>query len=201
MTSNIAEKMQWNIIKELKIRERLSLAMFKDLQCFTDKSRCIQSCDTLHLQNSACLYNHWRLIANIPNKRFLILILILQNLTRYISILFTAIFTTGRVRNYLSLYPLFINMRRVRVVFVIFIFPFETPIRNRKIGAVKESTSEISSVRLFKMGKYQYNLLITPNVRDILWTIFREWEFQNICSFTAKKVQFYAPGKIFSDFF
>ena len=76
-TDNIAEKMQRNTIKELKIRECFSMAMSKEWLCFNNQFRCIESCDILHLQNSASLYDHWRLIANIPNKRFLILILVM----------------------------------------------------------------------------------------------------------------------------
>ena len=72
-TDNIADGMQHH-----KIRECFSMAMSsKDLLCFANKSRCIQSCDILHMQNIASVYNHWRLIVNISNKRFLILILIL----------------------------------------------------------------------------------------------------------------------------
>ena len=64
----------WDATKHHKIRECFSMAMSKDLLCFANKFRCIQSCDILHMQNIACLYNHWRLIVNISNKRFLILI-------------------------------------------------------------------------------------------------------------------------------
>ena len=46
--------------------------MFRRLQGSNDKFRCIQHCDTLNLQNNACLCNHFRLTVNIPNKRFLI---------------------------------------------------------------------------------------------------------------------------------
>ena len=67
----------WDATKHHKIRECFSMAMSsKDLLCFAYKFRCIQSCDILHMQNIACVYNHWRLIVNISNKRFLILILI-----------------------------------------------------------------------------------------------------------------------------
>ena len=68
----------WDATKHHKIRECFSMAMSsKDLLCFANKFRCIQSCDILHMQNIACVYNHWRLIVNISNKRFLILILVL----------------------------------------------------------------------------------------------------------------------------
>ena len=53
--------------KHYKIRECFSMAMSKDLLCFSNKFHCIQSLDMLRLQNSAYLYNHWRLIVNIPN--------------------------------------------------------------------------------------------------------------------------------------
>ena len=58
--------------KHHKICERFSMALSKDLLCFANKFRCIQSCDILHMQNIACLYNHWRLIVNLSNKHFLI---------------------------------------------------------------------------------------------------------------------------------
>ena len=61
-----------NIAKHYKIRECFSMAMSKELLCFANKFRCIQSCEILHMQNIARLYNHWRLIVNISNKRFLI---------------------------------------------------------------------------------------------------------------------------------
>ena len=48
------------------------MAISKDLLCFADKFRCIQSCDILHMQNIACLYNHWRLTVNVSNNFFLI---------------------------------------------------------------------------------------------------------------------------------
>ena len=68
----------WDATKHHKIRECFSMALSsKDLLCFANKFRCIQSCDILHMQNIACLYNHWRLIVNISIKRFLILILII----------------------------------------------------------------------------------------------------------------------------
>ena len=73
---------RWDATKHYKIRECFSMAMSKDLLCFANKFRCIQSCDILHMQNIACLYNHWRLIVNILNKRFLILILIHPTTTR-----------------------------------------------------------------------------------------------------------------------
>ena len=91
-TDIIAEKMQWNILKELKIRECFSMAMSNDLQWFANKFRCIQSWAILHLQNSACLYNHRHLIVNILNiiiKRFLILTLWIWA--------FTSIFCRSRV--------------------------------------------------------------------------------------------------------
>ena len=61
-TDNIAEKMHRNIVKELKIRECFSMAMCKDLLYHANEFRCIQSWDILHLQNSARLYNHRRVI-------------------------------------------------------------------------------------------------------------------------------------------
>ena len=65
----------WDATKHHKIRDCFSMAMSsKDLLCFANEFRGIQSCDILHMQNVACLYNHWRLIVNISNKRFLILI-------------------------------------------------------------------------------------------------------------------------------
>ena len=71
-TDHIAEEMQQKFIKDRKTWECFFLTMFKHLQGFNNKFRCIQHCDTLHLQNSACLCNHFRLTVNIPNKRFLI---------------------------------------------------------------------------------------------------------------------------------
>ena len=68
----------WDATKHHEIWECFSMAMSsKYLLCFANKFRCIQSCDILHMQNIACVYNHWRLIVNISNKRFLILVLIL----------------------------------------------------------------------------------------------------------------------------
>ena len=61
----------WDATKHHKIRECFSMALSsKDLLCFANKLRCIQSCNILHMQNIACVYNHWRLIVNISNKRF-----------------------------------------------------------------------------------------------------------------------------------
>ena len=74
-TDYIAEEMQRKFIKDRKTWECFSLTMFRRLPGSTNKFRCIQHCDTLHLQNSACLCNHFRLTVNIPNKRFFILIL------------------------------------------------------------------------------------------------------------------------------
>ena len=54
--------MQRKFIKEKEIGECVVLAMFRHLLCSTNKFRCIQSCDTLHLQKSACLCNDIRLI-------------------------------------------------------------------------------------------------------------------------------------------
>ena len=74
-TDYIAEEMHRKFIKERKIWGCFSVAMFRRLPCSTNKFRWIQSCDILHLQNSACLCNYFRLVVNIPNKPFLILIL------------------------------------------------------------------------------------------------------------------------------
>ena len=68
--------MQRKFIKDMKSWECFFLTMFRRLQGSNNKFRCIQHCDTLNLQNNACLCNHFRLTVNIPNKRFLILILI-----------------------------------------------------------------------------------------------------------------------------
>ena len=77
----------WDATKHHKIRECFSMAISsKDLLlCFAIRFRCIQSCDILHMQNIACVYNHWRLIVNISNTRFLILILILIHYVLLIS--------------------------------------------------------------------------------------------------------------------
>ena len=92
----------WDATKHHKIRECFSMAMSsKDLLWFANKFRCIQSCDILHMQNIACVYNHWRLIVNISNTRFLILILILNQWYRltchirvYVSLGFSELQTT-----------------------------------------------------------------------------------------------------------
>ena len=75
-TDYIAEEMQRKFIKERKLLDCFALAMSRRFPVSTYKYRCIQPCDTLHLQNSACLCKHFRLTVNIPNRRFLILILI-----------------------------------------------------------------------------------------------------------------------------
>ena len=64
--------MQRKFIKDMKSWECFFLTMFRRLQGSNTKFRCIQHCDTLNLQNNACLCNHFRLTVNIPNKRFLI---------------------------------------------------------------------------------------------------------------------------------
>ena len=50
------------VMKEKEIGECVVLAMFRHLLCSTHNFRCIQSCDTLHLQKSACLCNDIHLI-------------------------------------------------------------------------------------------------------------------------------------------
>ena len=74
-TDYSAKGMQRKFIKDRKTWECFFLTMFKRLPGSTNKFRCIQPCDALHLQNIACLCDHFRLTVNIPNKRFLILIL------------------------------------------------------------------------------------------------------------------------------
>ena len=58
------------IHKWKEIWECVVLAMFRHLLCSTNKFRCIQSCNTLHLQNSTCLCNDIRLIVDISNNVF-----------------------------------------------------------------------------------------------------------------------------------
>ena len=65
--------MQRKFIKDMKTWECFFLTMFRRLQGSNNKFRCIQHYDTLHLQNNACLCNHFRLTVNIPNKRFLMI--------------------------------------------------------------------------------------------------------------------------------
>ena len=42
----------------------------ESITIFIPLSAPIQSCDILHMQNIACVYNHWRLIVNISKKLF-----------------------------------------------------------------------------------------------------------------------------------